>query len=184
MHYELGVEQQLTPTTQLSVTGFLINAEDFIEKDSSTDVYENYEDYRFYGIESELTMQPLENLRLRCGLTWMETEERSDGTSRDELQYQPKWKATLDGQYDFDFGLSVSGSVMYVADQYFYDSDDIEKKKLNDFTLVNFKVTQKIPTTTFEVYAGVDNLFDEDYEESYGLPQAGRLLYTGLVYKF
>jgi len=34
------------------------------------------------------------------------------------------------------------------------------------------------------VYAGVDNLFDEDYEESYGLPQAGRLLYTGLVYKF
>ena len=30
MHYELGFEQQLTPTTQLSVTGFLINRNNFV----------------------------------------------------------------------------------------------------------------------------------------------------------
>jgi len=182
VHYELGVEQQITPKAQLNVTGFLVDATDFIEKED--DIYQNFQDLRFYGIESELTMQPLDNLRLRCGLTWLETEDRSNDNSRDDLQYRPKWKATVDGQYDFDFGLRISGSVIYVADQYFYDNDDIEKKQLNDFTLVNFKLTQKIPTTTFEVYAGVDNLFDEDYEESYGLPQPGRLLYTGLVYRF
>jgi len=182
MHYELGVEQQITSTTQLNVSGFLINATDFIEKD--VDTYENFQDLRFYGIDSELIMQPLDNLRLRCGLTWMQTEDRSNDDTRDDLQYRPKWKATVDGQYDFDFGLRISGSVIHIADQYFYDNNDIEKKKLNDFTLVNFKLTQKIPATPVEVYAGVDNLFDEDYEESYGLPQPGRILYTGLVYRF
>ena len=184
MHYELGVEQQITTKTQLNVTGFVIDATDFIEKDDTTSIYENYQDLLFYGIESELTMRPLENLQIRCGLTWMETEDRSDDNSRDDLQYRPKWKVTLDSQYDFSFGLRASGSVIYVGEQYFYDKNDVEKKKLNDFTLVNLKLSQKIPTTSFEVYAGVDNLFDEDYEESYGLPQPGRLLYTGLVYRF
>ncbi|MDD2465699.1 MAG: TonB-dependent receptor [Desulfobulbus sp.] len=182
LHYEIGVEQQLTPTTLLNMTGFVINATDFIEKD--VDTYQNYQDLRFYGIETELALQPIEDLKLRCGLTWMETEDRSNNNTREDLQYRPKWKATLDGQYDFDFGLNISGSVIYVGEQYFYDNDDIEKKQLNDFTLVNFKLTQKIPSTTFEVYAGVNNIFDEDYEESYGLPQPGCTLYTGLVYRF
>ena len=182
-HYELGVEQQLTATSVLDVTGFVINATDFIEKDEVSGFYENYQDLRFYGIESTLAAEPVENLRLRCGVTWMQTEDRSNGNTRDDLQYRPTWKATLDGQYDFDFGLKLSGSVIYVAEQYYYDKN-MNKAQLNDFTLVNLKLSQKIPSTPLEVYGGVDNLFDEDYEESYGLPQPGRLLYAGLVYKF
>jgi len=183
-HYEIGAEQQLSATTKLDLTGFLIDATDYIEKDT-TSTYRNYQDLRFYGIESTLSMEPLDNFRLRCGLTWMQTEDRSSGSTRDDLQYRPEWKATLDGQYTFDFGLRVSGEVIYVANQYLYDKKtETQKKELGDFTLVNLKLSQKIPTTPLEIYGGVDNLFDENYEESYGLPQPGRLLYAGLVYKF
>jgi vitamin B12 transporter len=31
-------------------------------------------------------------------------------------------------------------------------------------------------------YLGADNVFDEDYEESYGFPQAGRFIYGGVVF--
>jgi outer membrane cobalamin receptor len=182
LHYEAGIEQQLTETSTLDVTGFVIDATDFIEKDGDT--YENFQDLRFVGIETELTVQPIEDLKLRCGVTWMETEDRSADNAREDLQYRPKWKVSLDGEYAFDFGLSLSGSVIYVGDQYFYDNDDIEKKQLNDFTVVNLKLTQKIPSTTLELFTGVNNLFDEDYEESYGLPQPGRTLYAGMVYRF
>jgi len=34
------------------------------------------------------------------------------------------------------------------------------------------------------VYLGADNLLDEDYEQSYGLPQPGRTAYAGLEYSF
>ena len=31
-----------------------------------------------------------------------------------------------------------------------------------------------------DLYLGVDNLFDVDYETSYGFPQAGRFIYGGV----
>jgi outer membrane cobalamin receptor len=30
------------------------------------------------------------------------------------------------------------------------------------------------------IYGGLDNVFDEAYEESYGFPQSGRVAYIGL----
>ena len=40
-----------------------------------------------------------------------------------------------------------------------------------------------MPRAAVSVYLGVDNLLDEAYEESYGFPQAGRLVYLGLDWR-
>jgi outer membrane cobalamin receptor len=45
---------------------------------------------------------------------------------------------------------------------------------------VNTRLKYTIPNGDADVYVGVENLFDEDYETSYGFPQAGRFIYTGL----
>ena len=39
---------------------------------------------------------------------------------------------------------------------------------------------QRLGRGPLAAYAGVDNLFDRAYEESYGFPQAGRVAYLGL----
>ena len=35
-----------------------------------------------------------------------------------------------------------------------------------------------------DVYVGADNVFDKNYEESYGFPAAGRIIYGGVALYF
>jgi len=184
MHYEAGVEQQVPLNGLLNVTGFLINAEDFIEKDES-DINRNYQELRFMGVETDLQVYPVDELMLRLAVTYLDTEDRSNDSSKDDMQYRPKWIVTTEAKYRFSFGLTAYGSVQHIADQYFYDEvDGSQKKELNDITVANVKFSQTLLTTGLEIYAGVDNLFDKDYEESYGLPQPGRTIYGGIEYRF
>jgi outer membrane receptor protein involved in Fe transport len=72
-------------------------------------------------------------------------------------------------------------NVMYVADQVLYSrTTPLEKKNLDDYTLVNLKIDQDLLKGRLNFYLGADNIFDEDYEESYGFPQPGRFIYGGV----
>ncbi len=190
MNYELGIEQNLPMNSRLTLTGFWIDVDDYIEKNIyASDLYENYEEYRFKGFELTAETRFIENLMLRAGYTYMETEDRSEGTLKDELQYRPEHKISLEAGYDFDFGLSVYAALLYVTDQYFYSEEATvtppdNKKALNDYTVVNLRLNQKLSSSGVSLYAGADNLFDEDYEESYGSPREGRTMYAGIEFEF
>jgi len=54
---------------------------------------------------------------------------------------------------------------------------------MSDFAVVNVKLTQKLLKDRLSVYIGVDNLFDENYETSYGFPQPGRFIFGGLEFR-
>jgi vitamin B12 transporter len=186
LHYEAGITQQLPAGTTLGITGFIIDAEDFIEKDTEG-VNSNYQKLWFAGVETELTLRPIDAIMLRLAVSWLDTEDKSDDSEREELQYRPEWTTTVECRYRSGVGFTAYGSLKYVANQYFYDDDDtppLEKKKLNDFTVVNIKLSQQVFVNGLEIYAGADNLLDEDYEESYGLPQPGRTIYGGVEYRF
>jgi outer membrane receptor protein involved in Fe transport len=55
---------------------------------------------------------------------------------------------------------------------------------LDDYTLVDLKLDQGFFEKRLHVYLGVDNLFDQDYEEAYGFPRPGRTLYAGAELRF
>jgi len=55
---------------------------------------------------------------------------------------------------------------------------------MQTFSIRHIKLEQRVYKDTVYVYFGVDNLTDENYEESYGLPQAGRTGYAGLRMTF
>jgi outer membrane receptor protein involved in Fe transport len=55
---------------------------------------------------------------------------------------------------------------------------------LNDYTVVNLKLDKKLINDKLNLYLGVDNLFDEDYEQSLGFPQSGRMIYGGFRFRF
>ncbi|MBI5117310.1 TonB-dependent receptor [Candidatus Poribacteria bacterium] len=184
-NYELGVDQTLPWNSQVSLTGFFIDVKDFIEKSDQTDLFENNDKYRFQGFELTAETRFIENLLLSAGYTFLDTEDKSPGTEKDELQYRPKHKVTLEGRYYFAFGLSAYASVSHIADQVTYSkTTPLLKKDMNDYTLVSVKLEQAFLDGLLNLYVGVDNAFDEDYEESYGFPSPGRFIYAGGEVRF
>jgi vitamin B12 transporter len=181
-NYELGIEQKLPWNSKLTLTGFLIDVKDYIEFiETLSDKFVNNDKYQFKGIEVTAENRYLKDLLLRAGYTYLYSKDKSMDTERDELQNRPKHTLTFESKYSFNFGLSAYMNVMYVADQVFYSrTTPLEKKQLNDYTLVNLKLDQAFLKGRLNFYLGADNLFDEDYEESYGFPQAGRFIYGGV----
>lgn len=115
----------------------------------------------------------------------MYTDDRSSQWGRDELQYRPQHKFSLEGKYDFDNGFGIYMNVMYVADQYYYSEvTPTLKKELNDYALVSVKIDKALFNDRLDLYVGADNLLDKDYEEAYSLPQAGRTVYGGAEIRF
>ncbi len=185
LNYELGITHRFPWDIETDLVGFLNDVDDYIEKLTNATPYENLEEYRFMGIQLFLEKQFMETGSVRVGYTYMDSEDRSSGTQVDELEYRPEHKFTLDGRYAWNFGLSAYASFMYLGDQYHYsDSDPVLKRKLNSYPLVDVKLQQKHVNDRFYAYAGANNLFDKDYEESYGFPQAGRMVYGGLKVAF
>ena len=180
---EAGITQRLFGDMTLDLAVFKNDVEEYIEKNDSTDQYQNWETYAFKGFEIYLFKPFLGTGTIGLGYSYLDTEDESPGARRDELQYRPEHKFTLDVGYTWDFGLTAHADILHTADQYYY-SDTFEKGKLKDYTLVNIKLEQRVYKETVYVYLGVDNLTDENYAESYGLPQAGRTGYAGLRMTF
>nr|WP_320116492.1 TonB-dependent receptor [uncultured Desulfuromonas sp.] len=182
MHYELGLEQALPGKTLFSLTGFINDAKDFIEKDSEG-FNENADEYMFHGFEVALENESIDDLLLRLSYSYLESEDRSSDSEIHQLQNRPRDRVTFETIYDMPWNMKAQASLQYVANQYSYD-DDANQKRTPAYTLVDVKVAQKLFEEAVELYVGVNNLFDEDYEQSYGFPQPGRYVYGGVEYHF
>lgn len=184
-NYELGVEQALPLNSRLTLTGFLSDVKNYIEKPFNDAPYENNEKYRFQGVELSAETRLMKHLTLGAGYTFLDTQDKTSGKEKDELQYRPRHKLTFEGKYTFPFGFSAYMNVIYVADQVYYSRETpLQKRDLNDYALLNIKFDQTLLNGLLDVYVGADNLFDKDYGESYGFPMAGRTVYGGVQVHF
>jgi vitamin B12 transporter len=182
-NYEVGIEQKLPWNTKATLIGFLIDMQDYIEYvETVSDKFVNFSEYKFKGIELTAENRYVQDLLLRTGYTYIYTKDESPDTERDELQYRPEHTFSFESKYSFAFGLSAYMNVMHIADQVYYSrTTPVRKRNLDDYTLVNLKLDQAFLNGKLDVYLGADNIFDEDYEQSYGFPQAGRFIYGGIT---
>jgi len=184
--YEAGVEQKLPFSSALSLNVFSAKIDNYIQKDDVSGKNVNLGLERFKGFDVSASTQFVKRMLLRVSYTYLHSEDETRA-GYDERQYTPRDKVTLEGKYDFDFGLSPYISILYVGNQYYYSKNSVtpvQKAKLGDYTLVNFKLTQSFWNRKLSVYAGADNIFDENYETSYAYPQAGRFIYGGTEIRF
>jgi vitamin B12 transporter len=180
MNYEIGLSHRVTRGTELSITGFYSDVEDFIEKDVNPP-FRNHDEYRFQGVELTAETRFIKNLLLRAGYTYMESEDRSPGSTKDELQYRPEHKLTLEGKYDFSYGISAYMSLLHESNQVTYSTKTpYIQREMNDFTVIDTRFEKMFFSGKMGFFIGVGNLLDEDYEESYGLPREGRTFYGGI----
>lgn len=187
-HYQIGIEQQLPFSSTLMIEGYRSDEYNFIALNQNVTPASNinFAHFRFTGFVSSLNSRPLPKLSTRISYTLLKSEDLSD-TGRDKAQYVPRDKLTFTGSYDFDFGLTPYVAVSYVANSYVYTKQKIAtvgEHRMNDYTVVDVKLSQKILDDRITLYVGALNLFNEDYEESYGIPLPGRFIYGGLTYHF
>lgn len=189
-HYEVGVEQQLPASTLFSITGYHSVIKNYIEKPEGEDQVQNYDKYQFNGVEIGLENRYIERLWLRAGYDYLDSKDRTSGSNRNELQYRPKHRVVLEATYALPWwGISAYGSTRWVKDSYYNPRENVAtnpQKKLNNYWLADCRINKatKIGSNTLDTYVGVNNLFDKNYEQSYGFPQAGQTFYGGVNWKF
>lgn len=183
-HFELGLEQALPFQTVFTGALYRTYAQNLIEKNNVTEIYENYEEYLLEGFEVGLENRFFDSFWIKGSYSFLNSEDKSEDSNRKELQYRPRDIFSMEARYTCPFGTSLYASLQYVANQYAYNDDASLKKRMDDFTVVDLKISHPFPDNNLSVYVGVNNLFDEDYEESYGFPRPGRTLYCGLDYVF
>ncbi len=179
-NYEAGITQMLGERNKLDVTGFVRDVDDFIEKDT-TGVNRNFEKYFIYGVETALDSQLTDSLTGYASYTYMKTENISTDYP---LQYRPEHVVQLGAEWTVFKHLLLFGKVRYVADQYYYSrTAPVQQAELNDYVLLDLRATVVLKDMV-DLYVGVDNVLDENYEQSYGVPREGRMFYAGIKAAF
>ena len=174
--WEMGVEQQLFGEKVIvEATYFHNDFENLIAYDASTTQYTNRDVAKSYGVETGVSIYPVEDVSISVSYTFTDGEE--DGA---DLANVPKddWKFGM--AYSPD-KFRISTDVYLVGDRLAYDQK--EEHRLDSYCLVNIAGSY-IFNRHLTLLAQVDNLFDENYESSARYYAPGRSFYGGIKVSF
>jgi outer membrane cobalamin receptor len=179
--FELGISQALPGGTLVDVTGFSSEVHDFIEADEATGFYANQDRYRFRGVETTVSTHPFEALDVVGSYTFMESDNLASEIGQDHLQNRPNHRLTLETRYRLPYGFALRSALYYVADQFVYTRQaPLDRRSTGNYFLAELRLAKSLLEDRIWLYFGVDNVGDTNYQESYGVPGAGRVFYGGL----
>lgn len=183
--YEVGMRhdfRRLPVSTDIAL--FRTDARNFIERSSVTGLQENISRVRYQGVELRSRILPSDNLSLQLGYTFLHSENLSAGAGTTKVQNNPEDQFTAEATYRDPNGFQLYASLLYVAKVYELSrTTPVVAKETGDYSVVNLKVSQEVGYGA-RVFARVDNLFDENYVESGGLPAPGREIFVGAEMHF
>jgi vitamin B12 transporter len=176
--WDAGVEQSVVPgLLTFGITYFASDVEDLIEYVNG---YENVSKVETRGLEVQASLTPTDNVTVDATYTYTDSENKDTG---DALIRIPKDRATLAIGYDVTERTRLNANVLYVGgrNDSYYDSQMFSAVDVRNssYTVVNLAASFDA-TDTVTVFARVDNLFDESYEEVYGYGTAGVSGYGGV----
>jgi outer membrane cobalamin receptor len=160
-----------------------MDLEDFIER-IGDEPFENREKLRMRGVEVTASTRPVEPLFLSMSYGYLDARDRGSDDF-DELQSRPRHKLDFETRVFAPWGTTLRLAVSYLADTFVYTRNaPFEQKELDDFTIVDVRVSQRLLADRVELYAGVDDVFDDEWALNYGFPQPGRTFYGGVELSF
>jgi len=177
--WDVGVEQSLFDELMtLGATYFHNRFDDLINYDYALG-YVNIDDAETWGIESFIEVLPFKDLSARVMYTYTHTEDEQG----DPLLRRPAHKGSFNVCYRFLEGRGTANlDVLIVGerDDYNYYVGDVE---VDEYVVVNLSGSFKIHKYV-ELFARIENLFNEDYEEVYGYGTPGISAYGGIKLTF
>ena len=180
MTYETGGDWSGWRFARLGITVFRSDVHNFIERDPVTETFANNQRYRFQGLELSSHSQFGRDTTFDASYSYLDATDRSTVRVRDGLQYRPSHKLVGQLSRQFEQGMMLSATAQHVSDEQFFSRLGTPRaRSLSPYTLLNLRVSQQFFGHRLRVFAGADNLLDDNYAEAYGLPQAGRFVYGG-----
>ncbi len=184
--WDLGVEQRfLGDRVIIDLTYFnqdlddeivtLFPAPDFIGTPTNEDGKSDRQ-----GIELTSTFRPIDPLTLGLAYTYLDAEDPDGGQEVRRPRHTLGFDATL-SFLDDRARVTVDG-------RYVRDNEDLDfrapfaagnRVRLNNYTLVNVTASYAV-TDTFQLFGGVRNLLDEEYEEVFGYATEGVTGFAGV----
>jgi vitamin B12 transporter len=129
---------------------------------------------RTNGVELGLEVNPSDALRISANYTFVE--------NKDEQPIRiPKHKANLLIGYDLSSRTFASISYQYTHDRLVNDFSTFPATPvtLDSFSLVNLYFSHSLNQEKIKVFAGMDNVLNEDFEDLYGFTTLGRNVRVG-----
>jgi vitamin B12 transporter len=185
--FELGLEASDNKFIQLDAVYFNRSVDDAIIFVSLpvapwTSSYENATgNTKVSGIESNVTLTPLDNLKLQVGYTSITKDTNAD--------YIPKNKIVANVEVSPFENTFVSLVYKNVGERTYFDKWGSFGAAGNDvilpsYNLLDINANYKLLSEKVTFFATVSNLFNEDYEETLGYDTRGRNVKAGIRLQF
>ena len=151
----------ITGTGEAELDFFLIN--------------ENGADADVYGFESEIWWAPSENLDIKLGATWLDSEQKSLPTSPfdvserldgNQLPYAPKFSANGLVRYEMSIAgdSKLRGQISFTTrSEHWAESTNVAISEIEGYTLWNASLAVRTSDERWTATLWCKNLFDEEY---------------------
>lgn len=197
--YELGVRDYYGMTS-IGASVFYIQSENEIyydKTDANNSTNRNF-DGEVERTGAQLSLQHyFDKLTLRENISYVNAKVKSGVYDGNTFAGVPEWTINLGATYDFTEKLMGNIDIYYQSDMYAQDDFDNYFGKDNDYITVDTNLKYQI-NEGLELYAGVRNLFDEEYANAVTstrstwapgprkvyYPADGRSYYAGFKYNF
>ncbi len=187
--WDAGFEQRLLEgKVKFGATYFATRYRDKIEfvfdPATFTSTYENLDGTtKTQGVESFAEWSPIETLSLLLNYTYTDTED-PDG---EELVRRPQNKVHFNTRYRFRERLNLNLDVYWVDERKTIaaavDKNGDRVEDLDAYYLVNLAAAYDL-NDHVQFYGRIDNLFDENYEESWSYATPGLSGHAGVKFTF
>jgi outer membrane receptor protein involved in Fe transport len=196
-NYEVGTIWKPSQKIHAQLALFYSDIQNMINFDNIIGRFEQYKNADIAGVDASIFSQLTRSLSAQLSYTFLHARNDSTVTikneffsslvySPDELPYRPEHSVHFDitQKFDFGFGLTINGS--YTSKQPYYDHANpadnqvmtANRKWLDEYWLFNAKISQTIKQK-YEIFATVENIFDEEYENIVMFPGRGRTFWIG-----
>ncbi|MDT7535472.1 TonB-dependent receptor [Sphingobium sp. SA2] len=144
--------------------------------------YDNVSKARAKGVEIGLTMQPVDALRLQANYTYTDATNRSPGNVNfgRQLVRRPQHSVTALIDYRWGFGLETGVTLTHVGSN--FDNAN-NSRKVEGYVLADLRASFPL-TDRIDIYARVENLFDERYETVFRYGSPDRAGYAGVRMRY
>lgn len=187
--YEVGISHSFTKEFSVNLTGYYTEVEDFFYAvEIGTKLYQrqNVGKVKIHGVELEADYHMNSWLSAFGNLTWNHSEidefQENPELEGKVLEYTPRYKANM--------GLSLSHPnicqvelVGRYVDEMFSDPENTEEDKLDDYFVVDLKISREF-TKHVKVFLDITDLFDKEYKTSSDSLSPGRYIYGGVTLRF
>lgn len=174
-HISASLAHAITPRLTVRATVFQNVFENLIEFDPDLFTNINLSEVEVEGVELEAELTPSDTLTLTAfGIL---SDYEVDGEAA-ELRLRPESQWGLDAFWTLNRGLALSARAAYIGERQdnFLAAGNVE---LDDYVTVDVNSVWSLSDRA-RLKLGLLNLFDEDYEETFGNPAKGARVFIAL----